>query len=34
MEIADIKQFIKKNSKVISYSVEYNIDGRIIYKYR
>jgi len=33
MEIADIKQFIKKNSKVISYSVEYNIDGRIIYKY-
>jgi hypothetical protein len=33
MEIADIKQFIKNNSKVISYSVEYNIDGKVIYKY-
>lgn len=33
MEISDIKRFIKNNSKIISYSIEYNIDGSTIYKY-
>jgi hypothetical protein len=33
MDIMDIKRFIKNNSKIISYNIEYPDDGNIIYAY-